>query len=143
MTESDYWALIERIDNEALRAGDEETALEPLEDSLRELSDDALRQFQEHLAQSLFKLDGKVYADNAGKSGQSGDGFLYSRCFVVGCGRSTFDATLADPILMPKSLDHWLESILYCAVEVLADRLDDAEIETTVSYETGSNEAQW
>lgn len=144
MNETDFWQLISKIDADALRSGDEDAAIEPLTATLQELDPTALMEFQELLAQSLYKLDGKIYADNAGESGTSDDGFLYCRCFVVGCGRETFLATLANPALMPKSLDEWFEPLLSCAGEIFCDVSDDdSGIETSVSYETGSNKSQW
>jgi hypothetical protein len=144
MNEADFWHLISNIDTDALRDGDEDAAIEPLNAALQELDAAALTGFQELLAQSLYKLDGKIYADNAGESGTSGDGFLYCRCFVVGLGRDVFNATLADPALMPKTLDEWFEPLLSCAEEAFCEVSDDdSGIETSVSFETGSNESQW
>jgi len=144
MTEDDFWQLIETLDTYALRSGDEDGALKPLSEALSRLVPVDIEQFQEYLAQSLYQLDGEEYADNAGESGESGDGFLYCRCFVVGCGRDMFEAAVADPTRMPKSLDHWFEAILYCAGEVLANVTgEDRHIETSVSYETGANSDRW
>ena len=85
--------------------------------------------------------------DNAGKSGQSGDGFLYSRCYVVGSGRQQYEATLKDPQQMPKSVGQWFESLLYVSQEAWSvatgNDQQDWDFDTTVSYETGSNKVQW
>ena len=64
-------------------------------------------------ARYLYDIDGESYADNAGESGQSGDGFLYARCYVVGCGKALYEEVKADPGKMPKSLDEWCEALLY------------------------------
>lgn len=147
MTEDEFWELIDTVDRDALVRGDEESAVEPLVEALASLAPDSIKQFEEHLATVLYRLDGRRYADNAGQSGQSGDGFLYSRCYVVGCGRQQYESTLNDPKQMPKSVDRWFELLLYASQEAWSaatgnDQVD-WEFDATVSYETGSNKAQW
>lgn len=147
MNESQFWSLIAQVDRDALTAGDEAGAVEPLAEALGDLDADSILLFQEHLAQALYLLDGRQFADCAGESGQSDDGFLYSRCFVVGSGRVRFDAVLKDPSKMPDSTNEWFEALLYVAEEVWANATesdpDDFDFETSVSYESGSNQAQW
>ena len=147
MTEDEFWELIDTVDTDAIARGDEETAVEPLVEALAAFPPDKIKHFEDHLATVLYRLDGRRYADNAGQSGQSSDGFLYSRCYVVGCGRQQYKATLDDPEQMPKSIDHWFESLLYASQEAWSvatgkDR-EDWDFEASVSYETGSNKTQW
>ena len=147
MTRTDFWKLIAHVDREALDAGDEDTALEPLQQRLRSLSEPDLESFEEHLSQCLYALDGQVFADESGESRGSDDAFLYARCFVVARGKAHYEATLKDPKLMPKSLDHWCEALLYPHRRAWADLTGKDESEwaygASVSYESGSNERLW
>lgn len=144
MTEGDFWELIETIDDEALFDGDEDAAVEPLIEALTELKPKKIQAFQEHLAKALYRLDGQAWAEHAGDSGGSSDGFLYVRCFVVACGREIYEEVLAEPAKMSEYADEWCEGLLSAAEEAWLERTgEEWEFETTVSYETGSNEEQW
>jgi hypothetical protein len=147
MTRKDFWRLIDSIDRQALDAGDEDGAIRPLEERLRFLSEPDLETFEEHLSQSLHALDGQVFADASGESGASDDGFLYARCYVVARGKAHYESTLNDPTLMPKTVDHWCEALLYPHRRVWAylTGKDQSEwaFEASVSYESGSNEKLW
>ena len=147
MTREEFWHHIDSIDKEALREGDEDSAIAPLEEQLTSLSVAELEAFEEHLAQCLYALDGQVFADEAGESGDSDDAFLYARCFVVAQGKERYEATLASPQLMPKTLDGWCEGLLYPQRNAWA-RLtgkdeSEWEFDSSVSYESGSNEELW
>jgi hypothetical protein len=63
---------------------DEESAVEPLIDALAECGEADIKEFENVLAQVLYDIDGRAYADENGDAGQSDDGFLYARCYVVG-----------------------------------------------------------
>jgi hypothetical protein len=145
MTEDEFWELIERIDRKALGEGYEHEAILPLGGALAALEKPELQSFEEHLAQALFDLDGRKYADESGRSGSSDDGFLYARCFVVAMGRDVYQQTLTNPGLMPKALDEWCEPLLYVAGNAWAKRTGEEEVyfDTAVNYETGSNTALW
>lgn len=147
MDRSSFWKVTSEIDRGALRAGDEDGAVEPLIEALSKHSEQEVLSFADHLAQMLFDLDGQNYADEAGESGGSDDGFLYSRCFVVACGQEHFEAVKADPTKMPKDLEEWCESLLYAAryawAEVTGRDDDDWDHVSPVSYEKGSNTALW
>lgn len=97
MNEEKFWQLIQQIDRSAFDEGDMDGAVEPLVDALGELPVKAIKKFEEILAKKLYALDGKVFADNAGEPGNSGDGFLYARCYVVGGGQATYDCVVAAP----------------------------------------------
>jgi Protein of unknown function (DUF4240) len=143
-TETDFWALIERIDRAALAECDEDKAIELVVQALQERPEADIFAFEEHLAKALYNLDGRKYADEAGDSGNSDDGFLYTRCYVVGCGKARYDAVLANPTLMPKTTDEWFETLLGVAQEAYESRQGKEWVYTpTVSYETGSNKPQW
>ena len=147
MTREEFWHHIESIDKEALREGDEDTAIVPLEEQLTSLSVAELESFEEHLAQCLYALDGQAFADESGESGDSDDGFLYARCFVIAQGKDRYEATLANPQLMPKTLDGWCEALLYAQrnawARLTGKDASEWEFEPSVSYESGSNEELW
>jgi hypothetical protein len=147
MDQSTFWRLVSKIDRGALREGDEEGAVEPLVEALSQLAEAEIGAFEDQLAQCLFDLDGRQYADQAGESGQSGDGFLYARCYVVARGKKYFEGVKASPERMPKSTEDWCESLLYAARQAWAmstgNDEDDWDHLSPVSYETGSNRAQW
>jgi hypothetical protein len=110
-----FWSLIGKIDRDALRDGDEEGAVEPLVEALAEHGEEEMKKFENILAQTLHDIDGRAFADQAGESGRSADGFLYARCYVVARGKGHYDSVKADPTRMPKSLEEWCESLLYVA----------------------------
>lgn len=147
MNEEKFWQLMEKVDREALEDGDADAAVEPLTEALARLPVKDIKGFEECLAQALYQLDGKLFADHAGASGKSADGFLYARCFVVGSGKAAYDSVLADPALMPAQTDEWLEELLSVAPEAWSDKTgrdtDDWDFTASVDYETGSNSAAW
>jgi hypothetical protein len=143
MDERTFWQLIDRIDGDVLME-DQDAAIEPLVAALSRLKPENIASFEEHMAQRLYALDGRRFAEQAGESSDSADGFLYARCFVVARGEMHYRRVLADPTLVPKSVDHWCEALLNAASTALELSTGNAgDFETTVSYETGSNSAQW
>jgi Protein of unknown function (DUF4240) len=138
-----FWKLIDVVDRDVL-AEDEDGAVGALIAELSKLPAPEIAAFEEHLAQHLYSLDGRRYAEQAGESSGSDDGFLYAGCFVVAQGEAHFRRVVADPVLMPKSIDQWCEALLGVAATA-HERVEGepAEFNTTVSYETGSNRAQW
>lgn len=127
MTEGEFWSLIALIDRSALESGDEDAAVEPLIDALSGTAEDEIRQFEDRLARLLYDIDGKAYADQAGESGQSDDGFLYVRCYVVASGEQYYKSVTSDPAAMPKSVDQWCESLLYVGGRAWAIATDNDE----------------
>ena len=147
MNEAEFWKLIELIDVHALDDGNEDGAIRPLRDALVEKSEEELFAFEEQLALQLYEIDGEVYADNAGDSSGSDDGFLYARCYVVAKGRKFFDAVKGDPTRMPKSIEQWCETLLYPHRQAWA-LLTGSDASawpffSSVSYESGSNADLW
>jgi hypothetical protein len=142
-----FWQLIDQIDREALDDGNEDAAVEPLIRALTAWTESEIASFEDHLAYVLYDLDGQRYADEAGPSGKSGDGFLYARCYVVAKGHDYYDSVRANPKNMPKRLEQWCESLLYVPQRSWAIVTERDENEwnrvTPVSYETGSNYLQW
>ena len=147
MNESEFWKLISKIDVVMLDEGDEEGALELLQQELSTKSEAELFEFEEQLSLHLYAIDGEIYAEKAGESGSSDDGFLYARCYVVANGQSFFEAVKADPTKMPKSIEQWCESLLY-PHRIAWARINGVEpsewpFSASVSYETASNPNQW
>jgi hypothetical protein len=146
MDRNRFWELLETVDREALCNSDDDDAVAPLVKALSEVDESQICSFEEHLAQVLHELDGRDYADQAGQSGGSDDGFLYARCFVVASGRGCYEGVAAHPESMPKSLE-WCEALLYVAQEAWTARTGreahEWKFETSVSYATGSNKAKW
>ena len=147
MDQGGFWKLMAAVDRDALDEFDDEAAVQQLIDELSKRDEREIFDFEEQLAQVLHALDGRVFAEHAGESAESDDGFLYARCFVVASGEQRYCQTLADPSAMPQSLDEWCESLLSVASRAWAQKTGRDEGEwafvPSVSYETGSNTAQW
>ncbi|MFZ5889601.1 MAG: DUF4240 domain-containing protein [Myxococcota bacterium] len=144
LRDAEFWRLIDTIDAQALSDGDEEGAIEPLREALEGLEKAELEGFEEQLAQKLYAIDGKEYADAAGESGESGDGFLYARCYVVARGQAFYESVRKSPKAMPTSSDDWCELLLFAAAEAFTNSTGETwEFAASVSYETGSNTALW
>ena len=147
MNTAEFWQFIAKIDVDALDGGDENAAVRPLQEALSTKNEAELAAFEEELAQKLYAIDGKAYADNAGDTADSDDGFLYARCYVVAKGKNFYEAVLATPTKMPKSIDQWCEALLYPhrSAWATATGRDESEwpFDTSVSYESGSNERLW
>jgi hypothetical protein len=103
--------------------------------------------FHERLARVLYELDREVLASQPVRfrgdpPGEliplSADVFLYLRAGIVVAGRETYDAVLADPQLLAAGEWDDCEDLLYVAPEIVGD-----DIETALSYETGSNLRYW
>ncbi|HEY9715296.1 MAG TPA: DUF4240 domain-containing protein, partial [Chroococcales cyanobacterium] len=107
-------------------------------------NEDELDAFDERLAKMLYDLDTRAHMAEAGDSSDSSDGFLYVRCYVVASGREFYESVLKDPTLTPKSLDHWLEPLLYVSRAAWEQATgDERDYYASVDYETGSNDAGW
>jgi hypothetical protein len=147
MNRETFWELTSRVDRGALHAGDEDAAVEPLVAALAEYVPREIRAYEDHLSEVLHGLDGKVFADHAGENGDSGDAFLYCRCYVVANGKDHYSGVLSDPTGMPRSLDEWCETLLFVAARAWGRRTrrnpDEWDHETAVSWETGSNRSLW
>ena len=144
---NEFWKLIGLIDQEALEECDDEEAVEPIASELASKSESEIDQFQEYLSQTLYAIDGQKWIEEAGDSSDSGDGFLYARCYAVAKGREFYSNVLSNPSLMPISSDQWAESLLYVAgqtwAELTGNDEEDYDRESSVSYESFSNSAQW
>lgn len=115
MNRETFWKLTSRVDRDALHAGDDDAAVEPLVAALAEYAPGEIRAYEDHLSGVLHALDGKVFADHAGENGDSGDAFLYCRCYVVANGKDHYSGVLSNPNGMPRSLEQWCEALLFVA----------------------------
>jgi hypothetical protein len=148
MNNAEFWNIISKIDVTALERGDDDAAIRPVQTILCCLKEESeLVAFAEILAQKLYALDGEIYAKNAGESGYSGDGFLYLRLYVVARGQKYYEAVLADPKRMPRSINKWCEALLgphkYAWARLTGQNVSDWPFSPSVSYESGSNENLW
>jgi hypothetical protein len=145
--EEAFWALIDRLDWR--HEGDDERVVKPVVKALAKLALGDIQSFEEILAQKLFALDGREWARNIGGGWWGGDPpvsvdeFLYARCVVVANGEAYYKAVLADPAQMPKDME--FEALLVVGAGAWEAKTGDDEpvFETSVSYETFSNDAGW
>jgi hypothetical protein len=143
LAEDEFWSLIGVMGGRV-----DEDALARLTDALRARGRKTAVAFQERLAQALFDLDREELADQpvrfAGDPSDedpiplSDDGFLYLRAGIVARGRETYRAVLDRPAMLADGAWDECEDLLYVAEEVAGD-----DIDTKVSYETGSNAIYW
>lgn len=141
LREPDFWALIAKLDAGALAAM-EGADPSPLAKALAKKSAADITEFGELLAEALHRLDARRYAQHAGAAGDSSDGFLYARCYVVARGKSYYDDVLAHPERFPADAD--FEDLLSVVPDAYLEKTgDDYEGETHRSYETGSNREGW
>lgn len=144
MTSEEFWNVIDTIDKGKLKTG-HEGALEPLVDALTKMEDSEIRSFEDLLTKALHDLDGRSHWFCSGLNILSGDAFLYARAFVVARGKKAFDRVLRWPVLMPKGVNSWCESLLYCASTAWKRKHPKLEWDyyPDLSYETGSNAERW
>lgn len=148
MTEGQFWEVIGAIDDpDGMSEGREPEIADDIAARLRPFGVAELASFEELLAERLYRLDTRAHCDAGGESSNSDDGFLYARCFVVACGRQSYQRVAADPAAMPKRADQWLEPLLFVAANVFAEltgrEADEWQPDTALSYETGSNLDGW
>jgi hypothetical protein len=146
MDRAAFWKQIGKIDQDSLKDGHEEGALEPLLESLAGMKEKELFDFEEQLSQVLYALDGRKWFEHAGEN-DTNDRFLYARCHVVAMGEAHYNSVLKDPSKFPAAAEERCESLTYAASEAWEENPDNDddewEFEASVSYETGSNKAQW
>lgn len=151
MSDEEFWILINHINSSELDLLDEddypEELLEPLVSALSMLYTKNIEEFEDKLSCFLYNLDGEKYADNADDSGRSGDGFLYSRCWVVAKGKKYYEEVLTNPLKMPKKISQWCEPLIYVSSKAWAlntgNDEENWEYTPKFNYETGSNSSLW
>lgn len=143
LTTAQFWNIIDLLDRAAVRNDpDDPRAMSALAAYLEACSISELEQFEQQLSQLLHNIDGDQYYDAA--SINSGDGFLYCRCFVVAMGQKFYTQVLEDPSSMPNAE---YEPLLYLASRAWAAKTgttpDDWDFFPSISYETGANIHRW
>lgn len=140
-----FWKTIELCDWD--HEGDDELVLMPVINYLASKEDSDIFEFDNQMSELLYALDTKELAKQCENvSGYfSDDEFLYSRCVAIINGTDYYEAALQGEVKDMWDLE--FESLLY--VPMIAWALknqkdeDDYPHETSVSYETGSNEEGW
>ena len=146
MDEGLFWEIIAALDWN--RGEDIEAILKPAVTHLAQLEVEDIFAFHDLLAEKLFHLDHKIYAQNLGKDAWhsdrpfSSDNFLYSRACVVANGKEFYEKVLANPTLMPKEFT--FEDLLDLAGKAY-QKMTGKEFDylPTTSYETFSNPDGW
>lgn len=142
MPEDEFWELIA-----VLEGSSDEDAVGRLTEALRAGGKRKAVAFQERLAATLHELDREVLFQQPVRWADDPDGdviplshdsFLYLRADIVAKGKQVVEQVLANPAaLLDRAWDDG-EMLLSAADEAVED-----EIETRISYETGSNEQHW
>lgn len=148
MDNAQFWRVIGLFDWD--REGDDRAVLEPAIDALSRLPLEEIAAFEELLSQKLYALDTLAHARNVGEDAYvdkseyfSVDTFLYARCCVVANGEALYSAVLAHPSEFPEDVE--FEALLGLASAAVERQTGVAPegFDTSVSYETFSNEAGW
>lgn len=140
-----FWKTIELCDWN--HEGDDDLVLLPVINYLASKEDSDIFEFDNQMSELLYALDTKELAKQCENvSGYfSDDEFLYSRCVAIINGTDYYEAALQGEVKDMWDLE--FEALLY--VPMIAWALknqkdeDDYPHETSVSYETGSNEEGW
>ncbi|MGI4867000.1 MAG: DUF4240 domain-containing protein [Janthinobacterium lividum] len=120
MDEDLFWELIASFNWK--KSGDDDAVMLPAEKRLASLPVEDIFAFHNLLAEKLYQLDGRKYADACypkkqtlfnGTPYMSADDFLYCRCCVIINGRKFYEFTLEYPKNWP--VDATFESVLYLA----------------------------
>lgn len=147
MNEVVFWTIISLLNWDA--SGNDELVIEPAVVALMEYSAQDIIEFEEILADKLYRLDTLAHASSIGEEAYtdgssyfSADWFLYSRCVVVANGKELYDSVLQQPKNFPKDIE--FESLLLIGPEAF-ERKTGIEYthSTKLSYETFSNKAAW
>ncbi len=146
LSESEFWKIIALLDWE--KTGDDEAVIAPVVDYLSKLPVAFIYQFQDKLAEKLYRLDTQIHAENCGVNRWqpnkyfSSDVFLYERCCVVANGKNFYEKVLSDATQMPKDID--FESLLYIASNAYEKQTNTSmQYAPVISYETFSNKSGW
>lgn len=148
LTEANFWQLITLIDLSE-QAWNNDTTTQHLTNELSKKNVTDIKQFHDLLAQKLFALDKKEFAQQMAhryawqpNKAFSSDHFLYARAYVIARGKVFYEKVLADPTLMPKN--EVFEELLYVAATAYEQQTGETfDYVSTVSYETFSNPSGW
>jgi hypothetical protein len=148
MNDQEFWRIIGLFNWK--KAGDDEAVLKPAVKELAKKSIEEIAAFEEILSQKLHALDTKAHARNIGEDAYvdeeeyfSVDWFLYTRCCVVANGRELYETVLNDPEQFPKDMEFEALLGLASAAYEAKTRRECEGFDTSVSYETYSNQLGW
>jgi hypothetical protein len=138
-----FWEIVKLIPLDA------DDPLEEARKKLASLTEKKIKQFEEALAQKLYKLDTEKHAREIGEQAYRGedyyfspDYFLYVRCMAVAKGKILYDKVVEQPSLMPK--DEEFEELLTLASEAYEEKTgEEFDYVPSKDYETFSNEKGW
>lgn len=148
MDEKEFWRIIGLFNWK--RTGDDDAVLKPAVRELAKASLKDIEAFEEILCQKLYALDTVAHARQIGSDAYvddkhyfSVDVFLYARCCVVANGEEFYEAVLSKPTEFPKDME--FEALLELASTAyeLNSGKSPAFFDTSVSYETFSNQGGW
>ena len=146
LTEKDFWQIISLLD--WTDAEDDDRVLEPTVLALAKLPVHHIYLFSDILANKLFQLDAKIFAENIGEDAYSPnryfsvDNFLYARCCAVANGETFYKSLLKNPQLMPKDLT--FESLLSLASKAYKHKTGKLfDYISATPIETYSNKTGW
>lgn len=137
MNRDDFWALLESLKGRSV-----ERRVQALTDALATLLPVEIENFADRLAEMLHAIDTPAHARAVHMAAT--DQFLYVRCAVVLAGRGAYERAVADPQKMRRYRAREAESLLFAPLQAY-ERATGAswEHETTLSYESGANNAAW
>ena len=127
--------------------GDDDKVIAPVVDYLCKQNDEFIFLFHEQMAESLYAIDGKKWAESYKKGAGyfSDDGFLYCRCVAIINGEEYYNAIKNGEIELDGNLE--FESLLYIPVFAWAKKHNsqgaDYPYLSKTSYESGSNASMW
>lgn len=150
MDETLFWEIIASFNWKKL--GDDDVVMLPAEKMLASLPVEDIFAFDTILAEKLYQLDGRKYANACYPKKQtladgtpylSVDDFLYCRCAVVINRQKFYEFTLEYPKNWP--IDATFESVLYLAQKAYERKTGDEDYPhiSALSFETYSNRAGW
>jgi hypothetical protein len=148
MNEQEFWRIIGLFNWKKL--GDDDAVLKPAVKELAKKPIEEIAAFEKILCHKLYALDTKPHAQQIGEDAYvdgdhffSVDWFLYARCCVVANGPELYETVLNDPEQFPKDAEFEALLGLTSAAYEAKTGQECEGFETSVSYETFSNEAGW
>ena len=144
LTGNDFWDIIEQLDWS--KEGDDAAVVEPIIELLQKRPLAHIYRFEDILAEKLWHLDTKKYAqvflDDPEEGYLSVDDFLYTRCAVVANGKDFYQNVLNNPLEMPKDLT--FEPLLYMTLHAYKRKTGKEFMFVPAhNYETYSNKEGW
>ncbi|MGN0642947.1 MAG: DUF4240 domain-containing protein [Huintestinicola sp.] len=144
-TEEDFWEAIAFIDVEY--NGDTEALLSTLIRHLEEQSDEYIFAFDEKLAELMYTLDGKEWADEIYPKGErlTDSGFRSARCNAISYGKQHYLDVLSHKAAMEEITG--TDELLVAGAEAWARKhtrpMEEYPHKCKFSTKTGSNVIKW